>query len=443
VTWSVANTTAAPINCANVKILLSTDGGLTYPIVLSSSTTNDGSQAITVPSVSSTTCRVMVVSSNETFFDISDNNFTITCTTPATPTFAAATSYCQNEAVNPLPNTSTNNITGTWNNALSTANLGTSTYIFTPASGLCANPINLVVTINPSVTPTFNAIAPLCLNATPPVLPTASSNGIAGVWDANISTATAGTFTYNFTPNSGQCAAIASLSVTVQDPVIPTFNTFGPYCQNDSPGTLPSISNNGISGTWSNQITTSNVGNTNYTFTPLSGQCAGNTSVNVIVNAYPSNQVSQSGLTLTALANNATYQWIDCNNNNAPISGATNQSFTTNAITGSYAVVISNGSCSSTSECFLIDQTELNEIDNTNILVYPNPTENTLHVSWSGIDVDEIELMDASGRLLKKEKLIGVDHNIDVSSLSNGVYFIKFIAGNESYIRKFQKQELK
>ncbi len=443
VTWSVANTTAAPINCANVKILLSTDGGLTYPIVLSSSTANDGSQAITVPSVSSTTCRVMVVSSSETFFDISNNNFTITCTTPATPTFSTATTYCQNEAVSPLPNTSSNNIIGTWNNALSTANLGTTTYIFTPASGLCANSVNLDVTITPSVTPTFNAITPLCLNATPPSLPTTSSNGIVGVWDANISTATTGTFTYNFTPNSGQCAAVASLSVTVQDPVIPTFNSFGPYCQSDTPGTLPSTSNNGISGTWSNQISTSTVGVSNYTFTPSNGQCASNTTTNVVVNAYPSNQVSQSGLTLTAVANNATYQWIDCNNNNAPISGASNQSYTTSAITGSYAVIVSNGSCSVTSECFLIDQTQLNEIDNASILVYPNPTENILHVSWNGINAEEIELMDASGRLLKKEKLFGADHILDVSSFSNGVYFIKFIAGNESYIRKFQKQELK
>ncbi len=443
VTWNVASTTAAPINCANVKILLSTDGGLTYPIVLSSSTTNDGTQAITVPSVSSTTCRVMVVSSSETFFDISDNNFTITCTTPATPTFNTGTVYCQNEAVSPLPNTSSNNITGNWNTALSTANLGTTTYIFTPASGLCANQLNLAVTINPSVTPTFTPIAPLCLNATPPNLPITSSNGIAGVWDANISTTTAGTFTYNFTPNAGQCAAVTSLSITVQDLVTPTFNTFGPYCQNDAAGTLPSTSSNGITGTWSNQITTGTVGISNYTFTPGNGQCAGNTSINVVVSAYPSNQVTQSGLNLTALANNATYQWIDCNNNNAPISGATNQSFTTNAIIGSYAVIVSNGSCSSTSECFIIDQTDLNEMGDAGILMYPNPSDGILHISWNGINAHEIELMDASGRILLKEQLSGFDHNFDVSSYANGVYFIKLISETERFIRKFQKQELK
>jgi hypothetical protein len=443
VTWNVANTTATPISCANVKILLSTDGGLTYPIVLSSSTPNDGTQSITVPSVSSTTCRVMIVSSSETFFDISDNNFTITCTTPAIPTFNATTTYCQNEAVSPLPNTSTNNIPGTWNTALSTANLGTTTYTFTPSTGLCANAVNLTVTVNPSVTPTFNSLAPLCLNASAPVLPTTSTNGITGTWDAPVSTSTPGNFTYNFTPNTGQCAAVTSLSVTVQDLINPTFDAFGPYCQNDLVPGFPTNSTNGVSGTWSPSLNTSLLGSTTYTFTPNSGQCASSSTANVVINAYPNTQVSQTGITLTSLANNASYQWIDCNNQNTPILGATNQSYTPNAISGSYAVIVSNGSCTATSECFLIDQTSLDELDNVNILLFPNPSAEMLNILWNGFDASEIELLDATGRILANEKISGLEHSFNVSALSNGIYYIKLKAADENYIRKFQKQELK
>ncbi|MDG1347022.1 MAG: M12 family metallo-peptidase [Crocinitomicaceae bacterium] len=81
VTWSVANTTAAPISAATVDIYLSTDGGLTFPTLLLAGTTNDGSQAITVPSTATTTARIMVISAAGIFFDISNNNFEITAST--------------------------------------------------------------------------------------------------------------------------------------------------------------------------------------------------------------------------------------------------------------------------------------------------------------------------------------------------------------------------
>ncbi|MFN8304984.1 MAG: zinc-dependent metalloprotease family protein [Saprospiraceae bacterium] len=85
VTWNVASTNAAPVNCANVKLLLSTDGGLSYPITLLASTPNDGSADVTVPNNVSNTCRVMVLAVGNVFFDISNVNFRIQ--QPPVPSF--------------------------------------------------------------------------------------------------------------------------------------------------------------------------------------------------------------------------------------------------------------------------------------------------------------------------------------------------------------------
>ncbi|MBK6903441.1 MAG: T9SS type A sorting domain-containing protein [Saprospirales bacterium] len=78
VTWNVANTNAAPVNCQNVDILLSLDGGFTYPVTLATNVPNNGSSVVSVPFNPTGTARVMVKGSNNIFFDISNQNFTIT-----------------------------------------------------------------------------------------------------------------------------------------------------------------------------------------------------------------------------------------------------------------------------------------------------------------------------------------------------------------------------
>lgn len=81
VTWNVSNTNNAPFNATNVKISISTDGGYTYPTVLIASTPNDGTELVTMPPVASTTARIKVEAVENIFFDISNNNFTLTAPT--------------------------------------------------------------------------------------------------------------------------------------------------------------------------------------------------------------------------------------------------------------------------------------------------------------------------------------------------------------------------
>jgi chitodextrinase len=95
ITWAVAGTTANGVNCANVDILLSTDGGVTFPITLLAATPNDGTEAVIIPNAAGTTNRIMIKGSGHVFFDVSNTNFTITSgvadnTAPTPPTLVAS-----------------------------------------------------------------------------------------------------------------------------------------------------------------------------------------------------------------------------------------------------------------------------------------------------------------------------------------------------------------
>ena len=77
VSWDVGSTTNGTINCQNVNIILSIDGGLRYTIPLVSNTPNDGTQDIVIPNNMSTTCRIMVQAADNIFYNITDVDFTI------------------------------------------------------------------------------------------------------------------------------------------------------------------------------------------------------------------------------------------------------------------------------------------------------------------------------------------------------------------------------
>ena len=107
-TWDVANTNQAPVSCANVDILLSYDGGFTYPITWISSTPNDGTETLIVPSGTSNSVRYMVKCSDNYFYDINNQDISII---PIPPDFdldisPGAGLGCGDDSFNLLLNTS-------------------------------------------------------------------------------------------------------------------------------------------------------------------------------------------------------------------------------------------------------------------------------------------------------------------------------------------------
>ncbi len=142
--------------------------------------------------------------------------------------------------------------------------------------------------------------------------------------------------------------------------------------------------------------------------------------------------VSQQDFTLTANATNATYQWVDCNNNFAPVAGATGQSFTP-AVTGAYAVVINQNGCVDTSACYALTVVGTQEqMPETTWLVYPNPTSNQLNVIVpEGVQEGfSVEIRNTLGQLLHRETAVRNETlHLDID-LPAGMYTVLIQSGN-------------
>jgi len=173
----------------------------------------------------------------------------------------------------------------------------------------------------------------------------------------------------------------------------------------------------------------------------------GNTSTqtqNVIVNTVD-NGVTQTGTTLTADAAGATYQWIDCSNNNA-IAGETNAAFTPTDLVGDYAVVVTENGCTDTSACITIDYTGLTELNSFDVSIYPNPSNGIFNVEFNGLNEGELEMriMDLQGRIVLTERFNALEGNhiqeVNISESETGVYIIE-VSGENGVI--FSKRIIK
>jgi len=223
ISWDVAGTNASPVSCANVDILLSTDGGLTYPFTLLANTPNDGSQSVTIPNQQSTTARIMVRANGNIFYDISNTNFTITVPTVPDYTLAVTSntaSVCQplnasyavqigsilgyssavTLSVSGLPaelgsSFSTNPVTPAGTSTLSITNTGAvapGAYTFNLNANSASGPKSLVLTLNILATPAqVTLVSPV--NGEP------ASNGPL-VWNADPN---AVTYTVNIASDAG------------------------------------------------------------------------------------------------------------------------------------------------------------------------------------------------------------------------------------------------
>ncbi len=152
------------------------------------------------------------------------------------------------------------------------------------------------------------------------------------------------------------------------------------------------------------------------------------------------NSLALAGTTISANQNGALYQWVDCNDGNAPISGETGQSFSPQA-NGLYAVEITMDSCSILSTCVAIVNVGLdNHSTNPVPKLFPNPASNLLTLK----DVptgSTVTIFDMAGRkvLTHSSPTLQNEITFSVSNLLKGVYLVSVQYDSNQYLIKLIK----
>lgn len=151
--------------------------------------------------------------------------------------------------------------------------------------------------------------------------------------------------------------------------------------------------------------------------------------------------VTSTGAMLTSNASGAAYQWIDCGNGNANVSGATSQSFSP-SVAGTYAVIVTQNGCTDTSSCYAASPSSV--IENNfpaPISVYPNPASDKVTIdlgdAYSSVSV-KVTAID--GREVSSVTNAGSALTVPLTDLPSGTYFLHIQAAEKSALVKVIKK---
>ncbi len=148
--------------------------------------------------------------------------------------------------------------------------------------------------------------------------------------------------------------------------------------------------------------------------------------------------VSVSDPVITANLEGAEYQWLDCDDAFTEIEGATEQSFTSE-VNGNFSVEITSSGCTGVSDCVQILSTGTSEFQGAIFSIFPNPATNLLKFESKFVN-GQIAVLNICGQVMFEEVLSGKSINLDVSSISNGIYFVQLIDGDGRVgVKKFVK----
>lgn len=472
ITWNVANTTAAPVSCANVKISISTDGGSTFS-TLAASTPNDGSEAVTIPNTPTTTARIKIEAVGNIFFDISNTNFTITsgsgCASPAGLTASAITTTSATAGWTAVSGAVSYDVdykassSATWINA-ATGTTATSVGLTGLTAGTtydyrvrtnCAGGSSSYSTAQFTTTPITTCSAPsgLTSSAITATGATVSWTAVSGAlsYDVSYKTNSSATWINAATGTTSTSVNLSGLtSGTLYDWRVRTncsggsgayataqFTTITTTCAS----TLDNSTNGTISGAATIPFNTNVTGlisptgdidnyrfviTTGGTITITLGTLPFDYDLKLLNSAGTQLAISQAGSTTGETINRTmtpgtyyaqVYGW----------NGA-------NSATSCYTLRVQLGTASRGTDIIAGD---VQKVD-----VFPNPVKNVLSINLTGFTGESVvSMFDVNGRAVLQRQVSTVNSQFDISALPAGIYMMRIRNGTKDvYMRKIIKQ---
>jgi hypothetical protein len=428
--------------CAGLSATLNATGAVSY------SWNNGITQAIPFYPNATTTYTVTGTGANGCS---NQDQVVVNVSTGPTVSVTPSQIVCANAAAT-LSATSTNSMGGFWttSNGLGTIspNVSNGTVTYTPttndpvvvnltyvASNACGNASQSTsVTVLPI--PTVNAGPDIASCSGLPVTLSATSNGFI-TWNNNVSNNVAfvpgSSATYTVTAvGANNCTNTDQMLLTVL--ALPDVNAGAD--QTICSGSTATLNGSGANSyVWNNGVVNSvafaPTATQTYTVTgtALNG-CQSSDQVLVTVNATPVALVSVvDGATVAASPAGMNYQWINCASG-TDIPTATAAQFTATA-NGSYAVIVTSlQGCEDVSDCITISSVGLDQMNITDMNVFPNPTNGEVNVSIPESVTVNVSIFDAQGKLVAEQMNVTNNGKLNISNVTPGVYMVRLTAEN-------------
>ena len=279
--------------------------------------------------------------------------------------------------------------------------------------------------------------------------------GLPGIF-SNISLATSSTYTastlltttyYRAVLSSGVCNLVYSPIVQIGVNVVPVFNSISPICNGSPMSPLPTISINGVKGTWSPEV--NNTATTLYTFVP-NGVCVNTTTMTITVNtnttAAPIGDVNQGFnmdvpktiSDLVAIGSNIS--WYTSIEN--ALANTTPLELSTILVMGNtyYAMQTING-CRSTYPLPVMTSVNLGitDFDFKGLQFYPNPISDYFTIIYTE-RITSLQLFNTIGQSVFKVFPNALQTSLNINFLPSGVYYVEVKANNNKGLLKVIKK---